>query len=318
MGAFFYCVPSSHNLFSQLMDALMKKSTPFRMRAVDADTFCLSTLLPTRAAVAHFQCLLLIGCASLLVPSATWALDQSDPAFVGVWLFDEGEGDTVGDEVNGNDGTINGDFDWETGIIGGAIKANGGGSIDVPNSASIGTISDGLTVAAWFRIDADSDTGIRKQNAFLLEDQSATEPVPDGFSFRVWTDQGISTGFYGKTELLQGQWYHVAGTYDGTNIELYINGIPESIFGALSDVGADWPPQWSGPVGAGDPLQLKYGSESLIGAMDEVVILNRALSNEEVVQLLQGWDTLPIPEPASFSLLALGVLSLLGWRRHRR
>ena len=290
------------NRDNELMDALMRQSLPFRMCTV-------------KPPFALFQCILLIG-GALLMPAATWALDQMDPAWVGVWLFDEGEGNTVADVKNGNNGTINGDFNWESGIIGNAIKANGGGSIDVPNSASISTISSGLTVAAWFRIDADSNTGIRKQNAFLLEDQSDTEPVPNAFSFRVWTDQGISPGFYGKTELLQGQWYHVAGTYDGTNVELYINGVPESVFGALSDAGADWPPQWSGPVGAGDPLQLKYGPESLIGAIDEVMILNRALSAQEIAQLLPGWRTLPIPEPASFSLFALGLLSL-GWLRRR-
>ena len=279
----------------------------FRLRVFDTDT---SVMLRTmRAAVAHFQCALLIGC-TLLVPSATWALDQNDPAFVGVWLFDEGEGDTVGDLKNGNDGIIIGDFNWNDGVFGDAIEANGGGSIDVPDSESIATITDGLTVAAWFRIDADSDTGIRKTGAFLLEDQSDTEPVPDGFSFRVWTDQGLTPGFYGKTELLQGQWYHIAGTYDGTNVELYMNGVPESSLGALAANGADWPPQWGGQVGAGSPLQLKFGNESLTGAIDEVMILNRALSADEIAQVLQGWDTLPIPEPTSLSLLALGLLSL--------
>ena len=285
-----------------------------------------TTLSLTKTAAAHFQFILSVGCA-LLVPSATWALDQQDPALVGVWLFDEGAGDVVGDLVNGNNASIGGqigqglDFEWTNGIIGGAIQANNGAmgsSIEAPDSESLSSISEGLTVAAWFRIDADSNTGVRKQNSFLLEDQSDTEPVPDGFSFRVWTDQGISPGFYGKTQFLQGQWYHVVGTYDGTNVELYVNGVPESPFGALDAGGADWTPEWGGQVGdADDPLQLKFGSEELTGAIDEVVILNRALKADEVAQLLQGWDTLPIPEPTSFSLLALGLLLSLANRRRR-
>ena len=108
----------------------------------------------------------------------------------------------------------------------------------------------------------------------------------------------------------------MAETYDGTNVELYINGLPESSLGALDAGGADWTPDWSGQVGAGDPLQLKFGPESLTGAIDEVMILNRALAAGEIAQLLQGWDTLPIPEPTSFSLLSLGLLTL-AWRRRR-
>ena len=238
-----------------------------------------------------------IGISFILGVTLTtaWALTPDDPAIVGVWLFDEGAGDTVGDSSgNGNHGTINGDFQWGNGTIGSAIAANGGGSIDVADSDSIASIVSGLTVAGWFRIDADSDTGIRKTGAFLLEDQSATEPVPDGFSFRIWTSAGLSPGLYGTTELQQGVWYHLAGTYDGANMELYINGGPESPKGVLDSTGADWAPAWSGDLapGTGNILQLKFGAESLTGALDEIVILNRALEADEVQQLLGGWENL--------------------------
>jgi hypothetical protein len=141
--------------------------------------------------------------------------------------------------------------------------------------------------------------------------------VPNAFSFRIWTSQGLSPGFYGKTELVHGQWYHVAGTYDGANMELYINGVPESLFGALSDIGADWIPQWSGQLQPGSPLQLKFGAESYIGALDEVMILNRALTPDEIVEIAGGWASLPIPEPSSFVLSAAGAL-LLGLRWFRK
>lgn len=140
------------------------------------------------------------------------------------------------------------------------------------------------------RVDADSDTGIRKNGAFLLEDQSASEAVPHGFSFRVWTDQGITPGFYGQTELEQKIWHHVAGTYDGTNVEMYVNGEPESAEGALADNKGPWEPEWGGKVQAGQVLQLKFGPESFTGAIDEIVILSRALEADEIDQLLNGWD----------------------------
>ena len=128
-----------------------------------------------------FVCVSMFIATLALAPMA-WALEPDDPALVGVWLFDETEGDEAADEINDNVGILNfeDDFEWDEGKSDGAITAFGGGAIDVEESDSIATISEALTVAAWFRVDADSDTGVRKQGAFLLEDQSAGEPVPDG------------------------------------------------------------------------------------------------------------------------------------------
>ena len=232
--------------------------------------------------------LLSISIALLLCLCAvSWSLEENDPAIVGVWLFD---GDVKDATDNGNDGKVVGNFKFEDGKFGKAVVAAGGGSIDVQDSKSIQSVSDELTVAAWFRVDTDSDTGVRKNGAFLLEDQSAGEPIPDGFSFRVWTDAGITPGFYGKTELEQKKWYHVAGTYDGLNVEMYVDGEPESEKGALDSAKADWKPEWNGKVAAGQVLQLKFGPESFTGAIDEIVLLSRALEQEEIQQLMNGWD----------------------------
>lgn len=219
--------------------------------------------------------------------SLSWSLEPNDPAIVGVWLF---EGDVKDSSGNKNDGNIVGNFKFEDGKFGQAIVAGGGGSIDVPDSDSLKSVVDELTVAAWFRVDADSDTGVRKNGAYLLEDQSAGEPIPDGFSCRIWTDQGITPGFYGKTELEQKKWYHVAGTYDGKNVEMYVDGKPESEHGAVDAGGGAWKPEWGGKVQAGQTLQLKFGPESFTGGIDEIVILNRALDADEISQLLNGWE----------------------------
>ena len=161
----------------------------------------------------------------LCICAISLGLEEDDPAIVGVWLF---EGDVKDATDNGNDGKINGNFKFEDGKFGKAVVAGGRRrSIDVPDSKSIGSVKKELTVAAWFRVDADSDTGVRKNGAYLLEDQSGGEPIPDGFSFRVWTGAGHHTWILReKQKLEQGKWYHVAGTYDGTNVEMYIDGEP--------------------------------------------------------------------------------------------
>ena len=243
------------------------------------------------------KCFVSICIMLLLLAGTAWTLEPNDSALVGLWLCDDGSGDVVKDTSgNKNDGKFSGAFKWEDGKFGKCVVASGGGSIDVQTTDSINSITDALTIAAWFRVDAVSDTGIRRQNAYLLEDQSTSEAVPDGFSFRVWTTQGLSPGLYGKTELEHGEWYHIAGTYDGENVEMYVNGEPESEQGALNDGGADWKPQWDGKVGTpGDILQLKYGSETYNGGIDEIVLFNRALEADEIKQLLNGWaDAFPV------------------------
>jgi len=225
--------------------------------------------------------------AVLCVCTVSWSLDPDDPALVGLWLCDEGKGDTIVDS-SGNENDATGSFEWEEGKFGDCIVV-GAGSVNVTTSDSVNSIKEALTVAAWFRIDAASDTGIRRQNAFLLEDQSTSEPVPDGWSFRIWTTSGLSPGAYGKTKLKLGEWYHIAGTYDGEVMKLYINGVEEKEL--LTDGGAAFNGEWTGDIMTpGDQLQLKYGSETYIGGMDEIVIYNRALSADEINQLVEGWE----------------------------
>lgn len=226
---------------------------------------------------------------TIVMASSSWAIDvKSDPALVGLWLFDDGSGNTVKDSSGkNNNGTISGAFKWDTGKFGGCIVSPGAGSINVAKSTSLDTVTKAVTIAAWFRVDTASDTGIRRPNAYLIEDQSATEPVPDGFSFRIWTTKGLSPGIYGKTKLSQKQWYHVAGTYDGSQMKLYINGVAEKE--VVSDAGAVNDGKWSGDLGTpADALQLKFGSETFIGGIDEIVLFNRALSEKEIKELTVG------------------------------
>ena len=227
--------------------------------------------------------------ATLIIAASARGIDvKNDPAIIGLWLLDEGSGTVIGDSSgNGNDGKTSGDFTWGDGKFGQAIIAPGTGQIDVAVSPSLNKVTKAMTIAAWFRVDVDSDTGIRRQNAYLLEDQSSSEPVPDSFSFRIWTSNGLSPGVYGKTKLEKKKWNHVAGTYDGVQMMLYINGVPEKEL--LSDANAAIDGKWGGDIGTpADNLQLKYGSESFTGGMDEIMLFSRALSANEIKELMSG------------------------------
>jgi len=220
--------------------------------------------------------------------TASYSLDQK--GLVGLWLCDD-KGDTLTDSSgNKNDGNLTGAFKFDKGKIDGCIIASGGGSIDVATSNSVNSIGDAVTIAGWFRVDTDSDTGIRRQNAYLLEDQSSTEPVPDSWSFRIWTTSGLSPGAYGTTLVKKGEWTHIAGTYDGKLMKLYINGVAEKEL--KTDGNANFNGEWAGKIATpADTLQLKYSAESYTGAMDEIILFSRALSADEIKQLTRGWKS---------------------------
>ncbi|MGB9597924.1 MAG: hypothetical protein ACPL7B_16690, partial [Candidatus Poribacteria bacterium] len=119
--------------------------------------------------------LFLVILLSLTSTQSFAALDLK--GLVGLWLLDDSSGNTVKDSSgNKNDASINGAFKWEKGKFDGCLVASGSGSIDVKTSDSINSVTDAVSVGGWFRVDADSDTGIRRQNAYLLEDQSSSEP----------------------------------------------------------------------------------------------------------------------------------------------
>ncbi len=222
--------------------------------------------------------------------TASWSLDPNDEALVGLWLCDDASGDTLTDSSgNGNDGAISGTFNWDEGKIDGCIVATGGGSIDVATSDSVNSIGEAITIAGWFRVDVDSDTGIRRTNAFLLEDQSSSEPVPDSWSFRIWTTNGLCPGAYGTTKVVKGEWTHIAGTYGDETLKLYFNGVEEEEL--KTDANAAFNGEWAGKIATpADTLQLKYSAESYTGGMDEIIIFSRALSENEINQLMKGWN----------------------------
>lgn len=86
---------------------------------------------------------------------------------------------------------------------------------------------------------------------------------------------------YGGTEMHENNWYHIAMTYDGSNLRIYESGILKlscAITGALPD----------------DNYQVELGGSSinnnffLGGSMDDTRIYNRALSGAEIAALYNG------------------------------
>ena len=110
-----------------------------------------------------------------------------------------------------------------------------GNSVEIPDSESL-AITDEITIEGWFRLlsvpSAEHQTAIRKEGAYALEPQNPIEGNGDSFGLALWFF-GNDIRVEAATPVNVGEWTHVAGTYDGSQMKIYINGQLE----ATRDIG---------------------------------------------------------------------------------
>ncbi len=184
----------------------------------------------------------------------------------------------------GNDGTINGAICVDSPIAGGGRALSFDGVDDyviISDSASL-DITDAITIEAW--VKPDSNTGQRwiagKNGRYQLLKSSAGNFFRGQF-------KGTDDNWYyidSPTSYSENNWYHVAYTYDGNYLRIYMNGV----LGDSKYVGVDMAANNFCSIfigGANDVASgCKYSGQYFNGLIDEVKIYNRALTPEEIQQ----------------------------------
>ena len=202
----------------------------------------------------------------------------------GIWLFDEGKGGVAADTSgNGNDGEVSG-AKWAEGKFGGALEFEPPHVVRVEPSDSL-NFKDQMTIATWVYMNKGvSDTAIRRNGSYLLEVQSATERVPGGYVFGIWSGGGFTGGVWGKTVIDPEKWYHIVGLYDGSEMKLYVDGTLEAAVKQGGDVDQ-----------AGELLFGTFGGEKFIGRLDEIIFFDRGITEAEIAALMKGVEAvLPV------------------------
>jgi hypothetical protein len=206
----------------------------------------------------------------------TWSFTMASPGsgLIAAYGFEEGAGTLAGDTSGyANHGTISGAAWQSAGRFGKALEFDGIGDwVTVPDAASL-DLTSGMTLEAWVYPTAASDgTVITKESAgglvYALYSYDNT-PLPVAY---------LNVGSYwsaaGTTALPLTSWSHLAATYDGATLRLFVNGalvssrlVANSI---LTSAGA-----------------LRIGGNGLWGEffqgrIDEVRLYNRALNAAEI------------------------------------
>ena len=216
------------------------------------------------------------------------------------WSFDI---DGQDDSGNGNHGTINGSPTPTAGQFGQAYDFGGGADyISVAHSASL-DIADGITIAGWVNPDQDGTANpvriVAKRTqtnvgGYVLESSSSSIIPGDDGNFVMWLyiDEAW-VEVPSDTAALQGEWQHVAGTYDGAQMKIYVNGVLENTIDQTGAIGIFDPGAVPLVIGARDG-ELPLASTLFDGTIDEPVVFDRALSRAEIQSIMLNgvfWDT---------------------------
>jgi len=242
----------------------------------------------------------LVCLSVLILGSAGSAMAAPDPTLVGWWTFDEDSGTTAMDSSgNGPDITMV-NTTWEEGYLGGAVHFHGEGY----GSDTAFTFSENaITVCTWVWEDAFVANQVERYVSIGPE-VAVIRRNSDGRLHFYATIGGSFSHIYVSDVLTEGQWHHVAGTWDGTTQILYLDGV---------EVARLTP---SGVLTAGTMVRLSSpDGEPLNGMLDDARIYNRALSQDEIQSLM---STEPLtsagsPSPRDESMVAQTAVQL-EWR----
>ncbi|HEX3108095.1 MAG TPA: LamG-like jellyroll fold domain-containing protein, partial [Thermoanaerobaculia bacterium] len=202
------------------------------------------------------------------------------PANAVAWY--RAEGDTT-DSAGVTLGAISGGVTYGTGEVGQAFTFDGtSGSMNVPMSSSL-QLTNG-TIEFWMK--GDPTNTLACCQGLVSTQMYAVEITGGTVSFALSTDGGVTTPYPAATaSITTGTWHHVAATYDGSTISLYIDGAlaaATSHSGSISNnggflsVGSE-----DGRAGACNGCTGTAG-RYFKGLLDEVTIYNRALSAAEI------------------------------------
>lgn len=225
-----------------------------------------------------------MACATPVTPLCATAPN----GLVGWWTGDQNANDIAG----GHTGTFTGSY--SAGYIGSAFVISGSGNdfVTVPQTSALEPAN--ITVDAW--VKASSSPGNFKYIAV-----KGGKGCDGGGSYALYTASTGGLAFYvydGNTfvvspvmnaaSIWDGQWHFVAGTYDGTNVSLYVDGV---LFGATpANLSINYSLN-NNDFSIGAYQDCPSQNLAFAGNIDEVEIFSRALTSSEILTIFNAKES---------------------------
>ena len=238
---------------------------------------------------------ILVGIFAIGIANARMEFENA----VGMWLFDDGSGETVADSSgNENNGTISGDFAWVDGKFDGALQFDGASTlVDCGKGASLDFSGhQNFSISVWVNSDTNNITdgmfvwkalgcATWAQYGFGVGaiEANAASPNKLNFYYRI-ANNGNEEVVIDDGDFPTGEWVHAVGTYDGEKLRIYING---EMVADQDSSGIPWASPESVVIGGDPGCGIRYVWS---GAMDELMIFNTTLTDSEINDLMKGHE----------------------------
>ena len=224
----------------------------------------------------------------------THKASASHSDIAGNWHLDEGAGQVAGDASghanHGQLGTTPGadanDPTWISGKFATALRFDGNDFVEVADSPTLEPSE--ITAEAWVRSSGPGSYRYvlsKGANGCLVASYAIYTGGGGGLFFYISNGSSYRLSPGAGTGIWDGNWHHVAGTFDGSTVRLYVDG---------AEVGSGSPTSLS--IGYGLPTNERfyigtYGGTCdlhFTGDIDEVRIWTRALTASEVARRANG------------------------------
>ncbi len=199
------------------------------------------------------------------------------------WKFDEGSG-TIASDSSGNNtgGTLTNGPVWTTGRINGALEFDRiDDYVSLANNLMPANIN--FTWTAWIRPkQLEIAGGVFGYEAVGGRAELIRMQPTNRFLFRLTNSTGSFADVVTSVSISQDTWTHIAAVRQGTAMRIYINGNKNSASNENAIQGVI--PGSNALVAIGkDPFNNRFN-----GTIDEVMIFNKALTDQEVLDIYNG------------------------------
>jgi uncharacterized protein (DUF2141 family) len=206
---------------------------------------------------------------------------EPPPGLVSWW-----PGDGNADDIrNGNDGVLLGGTFFTPAQVGkGFTFDSDDDGVTIPHNDGLNVNSAGFTVDFWMRgsknqpdslyLVVDKSHGFVDSTGWVFQGTSATGELFFGIG-----SEGIFFGVFSVVDVLDGHFHHIAGTWDGNLIRLYVDGVAQGGESLTTPANNSRAVNIGFASGGGSPQRF------FRGIVDEPGIFNRALSSDEVLAI---------------------------------
>jgi len=221
--------------------------------------------------------------------SALYEVQALDEFLAMYFPFDDGSGGVAKDHSEfGNDGELEG-AEWVNGKFNKALSFDGKSYVAVMPGEEV-SIGQETTWALWFKADKEGQGA----NLATLHGTMILFLSSGSISANAWTNPGAALWNTVNSNVLakSGEWYHAAAVWSEKSgeVTIYVNGKEENTAGAAGKVGFKAGRQLA--IGGND--QDRYPGTNLFdGIIDEFRIYNRALSKDEIRDIMSALNVLP-------------------------